>query len=175
MRVIFQHRKQLLFLLFLSVLPVFAQSPQPTSIPVKHVILYKHGIGFFEREGTTKTGEETRLDFKTTDMNDVLKSLTVHDASGNRISSIRYDSNETLQQRLAKFPFTLGTDQLLSSFLDNFKGARIELKSADRTTTGSIIGARVIQLKMIILPALFVSNSRFCSIRVRSRPRILVR
>jgi hypothetical protein len=139
MRFIF--RKQLL-LLFLSVLTVFAQSSQPANIPVKHVILYKHGIGFFERGGAVGTGEAARLDFKATDMNDVLKSLTVHDASGNRISSIRYDSNETLQQRLAKFPFTLGTDQLLSSFLDNFKGTRIELKSADRTTTGSIIGAR---------------------------------
>src|SRR5690349_18864622 len=105
MRFIF--RKQLL-LLFLSVLTAFAQSSQPTNIPVKHVILYKHGIGFFEREGAVGTGEEARLDFKATDMNDVLKSLTVHDTSGKRISSIRYDSNETLTQRLAKFPFSLG-------------------------------------------------------------------
>ncbi len=134
-------------LLFLSVLPVFAQSPRLADIPVKHVMLYKHGIGFFEREGAIGTGEETRLDFKATDMNDVLKSLTVHDASGNRINSIRYDSNETLQQRLAKFPFSLGTDQLLSSFLDTLKGASIELKTADRTIAGSLVSARAIQLK----------------------------
>src|SRR3954447_4511539 len=111
MRFIF--RKQLLLLLFLSVSSLLAQSSQPAHIPVKRVILYKHGIGFFEREGTAGTGEEARLDFKAADMNDVLKSLTVHDASGNRVNSIRYDSNETLQQRLAKFPFSLGSNQLL--------------------------------------------------------------
>ncbi len=148
MRIIFGRRKQRLFFLFLPVSWALAQSPQPeSSIPVKHVILYKHGIGFFEREGAAGTSGETRLDFKTTDMNDVLKSLTVHDTSGNRINSVRYDSNETLAQRLAKFPFSLGTDQLLSSFLDSFKGARLELKSADRTVTGTIVGARVVQLR----------------------------
>ncbi len=121
--------------------------PQSANIPIKHVILYKHGIGFFEREGATGTGSETRLDFKAMDMNDVLKSLTVHDASGHRINSIRYDSNESLQQRLAKFPFSLGNDQLLSSFLDSFKGARLEIKSADRAMAGVIVGARVIQVR----------------------------
>jgi len=154
MRIIFHLRKQLLFLLLLPASSVWSQSSQSDSLPVKHVILYKHGLGFFEREGTARAGEGTRLDFKATDMNDVLKSLTVQDASGNRISGIRYDSNETLQQRLAKFPFALGNDQLLSSFLDNFKGARIELKSADRTTAGTIVGARVIQMRSDASPGI---------------------
>ena len=134
------------FLSFFLVLSLFAQPPQPTGIPIKHVILYKHGMGFFEREGTAGAGEETRLDFKTTEMNDILKSLTVHDASGHRINSIRYDSNETLQQRLAKFPFSLGDDQLFSSFLDGLKGARLELKTADRAIAGSVVSARAIQV-----------------------------
>ncbi|MBV9676146.1 MAG: hypothetical protein JO185_07415 [Acidobacteriaceae bacterium] len=41
------------------------------SIPVIHVILYKHGIGFFGREDIEETGEEMRLDFRATDMNDI--------------------------------------------------------------------------------------------------------
>ncbi len=67
-------------------------------MPVKQVILYKHGIGFFEREGVVPAGDEMRLDFQNNDMNDVLKSLTVTDLAGGRITGIRYDSNETPEQ-----------------------------------------------------------------------------
>src|SRR3954462_9896077 len=111
-------------------------------LPIKHVILYKHGIGFFEREGTIASGEEARLDFKTTDMNDILKSLIVNDLSGNRVLGIRYDSNESLEQRLNGFPFAVGNGQLISAFLDGLKGAKLELKPADRPVSGTILSAR---------------------------------
>src|SRR5947208_1201122 len=74
-------------------------------LSVRHVVLYKHGIGFFEREGAVPPGEEARLEFKTSDMNDILKSLIISDLAGNRVLGIRYDSNETLEQRLSGFPF----------------------------------------------------------------------
>ncbi len=114
-------------------------------VPVKHVILYKHGIGYFEREGVVAAGEDARLDFKATAMNDVLKSLTVIDTAGGRIAAIRYDSNETLQQQLEKYRFKIGDREFLSSFLDRIKGSRVELKLADRPVTGAILGARAIE------------------------------
>ena len=46
-------------------------------IPIREVILYKSGVGYFERGGTLQPGESARLDFKASDMNDVLKSLTI--------------------------------------------------------------------------------------------------
>lgn len=121
-------------------LPASAQQ-----LPIKQIVLYKHGIGFFEREGVIAGGEEARLDFKTADMNDVLKSLTVTDSSGGRIAGIRYDSNETLDQRLGRYPFRIGNQERLSAFLDSIKGAHIELKSAERTTSGAILGARAME------------------------------
>ena len=111
-------------------------------VPVKQVILYKHGIAYIEREGAVPSGEEARLDFKTTDMNDVLKSLTVSDATGGRITGIRYDSNESVDRRLDKYPFKIADQESLSTFLDHIKGARIELKLADRPVTGAILAAR---------------------------------
>jgi hypothetical protein len=118
----------------------------PATVPVKQVILYKHGIAYFEREGTLAPGEEARLDFNTTDMNDVLKSLTVSDETGGRITGIRYDSNESLDRRLDKFSFKIGDQELLSTFLERIKGARIELKSADRPVTGAVLSARAIEV-----------------------------
>jgi hypothetical protein len=114
-------------------------------LPVTHVILYKHGIGFFEREGSVPAAEEAKLDFKISDMNDVLKSLIVTNSGGGRITGIRYDSNETLEQQLEKYPFQLGGQEALSAFLDGIKGSRIELKSGDRAVTGTIMSARSIE------------------------------
>jgi hypothetical protein len=111
-------------------------------LPVKQVTLYKHGIGYFEREGSVPAGEEVRLDFKNNEMNDVLKSLIVADANGGRISGVRYDSNATLDQQLEKYPFSIGRGELLSAFLDRLKGARMELSVGDATQTGVILGAR---------------------------------
>ena len=48
-------------------------------LPVKEVVLYKNGVGYFERSGPLRPGESARLDFKAEEMNDVLKSLTVRD------------------------------------------------------------------------------------------------
>ena len=56
-------------------------------LPVRQVTLYKHGVAYFEREGSVPAGGEARLDFQAGDMNDVLKSLTVTDLSGNRITA----------------------------------------------------------------------------------------
>jgi hypothetical protein len=119
---------------------------EAADMPVTRITLYKHGIGFFEREGIVPAGQELRLDFQTADMNDVLKSLTVSDLSGGRINAVRYDSNETPEQRLAKFPFQIGNSQLLSAFLDSLKGARLEVSLADSKLEGVIVGARATQV-----------------------------
>src|SRR6266567_8623373 len=74
-------------------------------LPVKQVVLYKHGVGYFERAGQLGPGESARLDFKAAEMNDVLKSLTIEEKGGGKITGLRYDSSEPLSQRLAEFLF----------------------------------------------------------------------
>src|SRR3979409_1332711 len=61
-------------------------------LPVRTVVLYKHGEGYFERGGTLGPGESARLDFKAEEMNDVLKSLTINDQGG-KVTGLRYDSS----------------------------------------------------------------------------------
>src|ERR1700761_1234691 len=92
-------------------------------LPVRQVILYKSGVGYFERAVQLSPGESARLDFKAVEMDDVLKSLTVGDNAG-KVVGLRYDSSEPLAQRLSDFPFSVGGAQSLSAFLDELKGAR---------------------------------------------------
>src|SRR4051812_10478911 len=87
---------------------------QPAELPVRQVVLYKHGVGFFERSGRLGPGESARLDFNASDMNDVLKSLTIAEKGGGKISGLRYDSMDPLGHKLADFPFQIAPDQPLS-------------------------------------------------------------
>jgi hypothetical protein len=112
-------------------------------LPVQEVVLYKHGVGFFERQGTLRPGESARLDFKSGEMNDVLKSLTVVDQGG-KVTGLRYDSSIPLEQKLGDFPFAIGNGQALSGVIDQLKGARIEMDFGTQKVSGAVVSARLI-------------------------------
>jgi hypothetical protein len=122
---------------------VLAQPALPAELPVRTVILYKHGVGFFEREGTLGPGESARLEFNASDMNDVLKSLTIQERGGGKISGLRYDSMDPLSHKLSEFPFQIGDKEPLSGTLDQLKGARVELKFGNEAVAGVIINGRL--------------------------------
>ena len=111
---------------------------------VRNVVLYKHGVGFFERAGDLGPGESARLDFKAAEMNDVLKSLTVEVKGGAAVSGLRYDSSEPLSAKLSQMPVKLEAQQPLSALIDQLRGAHLEMKSAAQTVSGAIISARLI-------------------------------
>ncbi|MES1262421.1 MAG: DUF4139 domain-containing protein, partial [Acidobacteriota bacterium] len=112
-------------------------------LPVRTVVLYKHGVGYFERGGSLGPGESARLDFKAEEMNDVLKSLTITD-NGGKVTAVRYDSNIPLEQKLNEFPFQITPGQPLGAVLDQLKGARIEMEFGPQKVTGGIVSARMV-------------------------------
>jgi hypothetical protein len=113
-------------------------------LPVREVVLYKHGVGYFERSGQLRPGEPVRLEFKASEMNDVLKSLTIEEKSGAKVTGIRYDSSDSLDRKLAEFPFRIGDGKPLAVLLDQLKGSRLEIKLGPETVGGTILGARSI-------------------------------
>jgi hypothetical protein len=139
--------RNVLLSLFLSAAAALSFSAVPAraaDLPVKQVVLYKHGVGFFERTGTLGPGESARLDFNASDMNDVLKSLTLTDSGGGKISGLRYDSMDPLSHKLAEFPFQIEGGQSLAAMFDQLKGARVELKLGTDTVAGAIVTGRVV-------------------------------
>src|SRR5580693_5512014 len=113
-------------------------------LPVRTVVLYKHGVGYFERNGMLGPGESARLDFKTEEMNDVLKSLTINDQGG-KVTGLRYDSSVPLDQKLTEFQFRINNGEPLSAVIDQLKGARIEMEFGPQKTAGAIVSARLIE------------------------------
>jgi hypothetical protein len=55
-------------------------------LPVKRVVLYKNGVGYFEHSARVHGNQDLGIDFTTGQLNDVLKSLTVFDLGDGRIS-----------------------------------------------------------------------------------------
>ncbi len=122
--------------LILSVAAAF-----PADLPVKQVVLYKHGVGFFERSGKLAAGESARLDFNATEMNDVLKSLTIGASGGkNHRLALRF-RRIPLSHKLEEFPFQIGGGGM-PGMLDQLKGARVELKLGTESVVGIIVSAR---------------------------------
>ena len=68
-------------------------------LPVKRVVLYKNGVGYFEHIGQVQGNQEMALAFTSGQLNDVLKSLTVLDLNGGRITNVAYASSAPLDRQ----------------------------------------------------------------------------
>jgi hypothetical protein len=126
-------------------LPLFSEqhSPAPASpskLPVRRVVLYKNGVGFFEHLGSVHDNQEVHIDFTSAQLNDVLKSITVLDLSGGRIAGVDYNSEAPLARRLATLRLALGEKPTQAEFLGALRGARIEVRSgAAQVTSGKLL------------------------------------
>jgi hypothetical protein len=111
-----------------------------TSLPVTRVVLYKHGVGYFEREGAVEGDAAVALTFKEAEVSDVLKSLTVLDLDGGRVAAVSYDSTKPLDQLLADVALSIPDENSLLNLLPQLKGARIAVAHDGGPTEGVIVG-----------------------------------
>ena len=112
-------------------------------LPVTHVSLYKNGVGFFEHTGRVTGNAEVTINFTTTQLNDVLQSLTAIDLNGGRISGAGYNSTTPLEQQLKNLPLALGEDPTAADFYSAIRGAHIEVHSAAASITGRLLSMEV--------------------------------
>src|SRR6266403_4020018 len=104
-------------------------NPEATRLPVRRVVLYKNGVGYFEHLGRVRGSPDVHVDFTSAQLNDVLKSLTVLDLSGGKRSGVAYNSEAPLARRLATLRLTLGENPTMADFLGALRGARLEVRS----------------------------------------------
>jgi hypothetical protein len=71
------------------------------------------------------------IDFTSAQLNDVLKSLTVLDLSGGRVTGVEYNSEAPLARRLATLRLSLGERPTITEFLGSLRGARLEVRSGN--------------------------------------------
>ncbi|MHB8486178.1 MAG: carboxypeptidase regulatory-like domain-containing protein [Candidatus Acidiferrales bacterium] len=108
-------------------------------LPVRRVVLYKGGVGYFEHLGEVHGDQNMRIDFTSSQLNDVLQSLTVLDLNGGRITGIDYDSEAPFSQRLVALGLPLGANTNLSKFLAALRGTRLEIRNGNTEITGRLL------------------------------------
>ena len=106
-------------------------NPVAANLPVRRVVLYKNGVGYFEHLGHVRGSQGVHIDFTSAQLNDVLKSLTVLDLSGGRITGVDYNSEAPLVRRLATLRLSLGERPTTAEFLGALRGARLQVRSGN--------------------------------------------
>lgn len=109
-------------------------------LPVTHLTLYKHGVGFFERRAQL-SGERVELSFRVEEMNDVLKSLTAVDHGPGQVLGVDYATPQSQEERLAGCSIRLDDDRSLRDLLVHLRGRQVRLfLDQDEETSGTLVG-----------------------------------
>src|SRR5579862_8291519 len=114
-------------------------SSSSARLPVKRVVLYKNGIGYFEHTARVRGTQDLNIDFTTGQLNDVLKSLTVVDLGEGHIASVRYNSIAPLDERLHSLRLPFGEQVSSADYLQALRGARVDVRSGAASATGRLL------------------------------------
>ncbi len=111
----------------------------PANLPIKRVVLYKNGIGYFEHLEQVRNNQDVTVSFTSGQLNDVLKSLTVLDLTGGRIAGVAYGSSAPIDRQLGDLRIPTGDKTSLSDFLGALRGARLEVRNGPNVITGRLL------------------------------------
>ena len=115
-----------------------------TTLPVREMVLYKHGVGFFVRQGEVD-GVEATLTFRAEEVNDILKSLAVFDRAGGQVYGVHYQTPMDRAHRFSNTSIRLGNETSITQLFQQLRGRQVMLvvedsKGKQSTYIGRIIG-----------------------------------
>ena len=96
-------------------------------LPVRKVVLYKNGVGYFEHAGSVTGNQRVTIDFTSPQLNDVLQSLTVLDEGGGRIAGVNYNSTTPLAEQLKTLSLGMTDDPTSTMLFQALRGQRVEV------------------------------------------------
>jgi hypothetical protein len=116
------------------------------TLPITQVVMFNSGVGYFARSGKVTDDARVDLTFPETDINDLLKSMTLQDLDGGRVSAVSYDSREPVARTLSSFAINLNNQPTLSGILTQARGEKIDVVMQPGATnqpgnlSGTIVG-----------------------------------
>ncbi len=119
-----------------------ADTAKPAALPLKKIVLFNSGVGFFEHAGEVTGDASVDLQFNVDDINDLLKSLVPQDLGGGRASTVTYGSMDPITKTLKTFAIDLTQDPTIADLLGQVRGEQAEL-DAGKAMKGTILGIEV--------------------------------
>jgi len=108
-------------------------------MPIRQIVLYRSGVGFYERRGEVDGDATVSLRFNTEDVNDILKSLLVQDMGGGSVGTVSYTARESLENRLAGLEIDVLKVGSTADLLKQLRGAEIDVLAMGSSLTGTIL------------------------------------
>lgn len=119
--------------------PAATQAAQ-VNLPVKNVVLFSSGVGYFEHYGSVSNDSATELRFKTAQINDILKSLVLQDMDGGKVTTVQYPSQDPVEKTLKSFQVDITGNPPLADLLNQLRGARVTVKLMGESFSGTVLG-----------------------------------
>ncbi|MGB0062913.1 MAG: hypothetical protein WBP85_00580, partial [Terracidiphilus sp.] len=118
-----------------------AESSASTAIdlPVRKVVLYKNGVGYFEHAGTVNGNQRVSVDFTSNQLNDVLQSLTALDSKGGTIGAVGYNSTMPIEQQLKSLALGLNDNPVVLQIYEALRGQQVEVTGTSSALSGRIV------------------------------------
>ncbi len=126
-------------LLALSPAVLFAAEEPAGKVPLKKVVMFNSGVGFFEHRGSVTGNDTLDLKFNVEDINDLLKSMVLQDLGGGQISTVTYGSRDPITKTLKTFSIDLTENPTLAGILGQIRGEKVELETPNKVV-GVILG-----------------------------------
>ena len=118
-----------------------AADPQPAAdaLPLKKVVLFTSGVGFFQHAGKVTDDATVEMKFAADDINDLLKSMVLEDLGGGTVSTVSYASRDPITKTLGTFAVNLTDNPSMGQILARLRGEKIEVDAA-APAAGTIVG-----------------------------------
>jgi hypothetical protein len=111
-----------------------------TDVPVREVVLFSSGVGYFEHFGTVHGDGVAELRFKANQINDILKSLVLQDLDGGQVRAVTYPSQDPIAKTLKSFQVDITENPPLADLLNQLRGAKVTVAVNGEKTTGTVLG-----------------------------------
>ncbi len=109
-------------------------------LPVRMVVIFSSGVGYFEHGGTVQGNGSAELRFKADQINDILKSLVLEDLDGGKIGTIAYPSQDPIDKTLRNFQVDITSNPPLAELLNQLRGAPILVTVHAEQIEGTVLG-----------------------------------
>jgi hypothetical protein len=106
-------------------------------LPLRQVVLFNSGVGYFQREGEVDGNARIELSFPIGDINDLLMSLVLQDAKG-RVGTVNYDSSDPIDKILRSFALDLTNNPTFAQILNQARGEKIEITRSSEKKDGPV-------------------------------------
>ena len=108
-------------------------------LPIRQVVLYKNGIGYFEHLGSVSNNQRVAIDFTSAQLNDVLQSLTALDSKDGRVSAVSYNSALPIEQQLKTLALGLQDFPPTVAIYHALRGQRVEVTGSGAPLIGRLV------------------------------------